>query len=330
MYRNFDNISPNWLRNISQLSFDEAALSLFQYQYQHCLIYQKYVNAIGKNTNSVSNILDIPFLPISFFKSHQVVSGVFEPALIFESSGTTTTVNSKHYVKDAQLYRASFIEAFEQFYGKPSDYVFLCLLPSYLERKNASLVYMAKALVAASAHSESGFYLDDFAALATQLQLLQQCNKKVMLLGVTFALLDFAEEFPMDLNKVIVMETGGMKGRKAEWTREEVHQYLQKQWQLPVVHSEYGMTELLSQAYSLGLGKFRAANTMKLLVRDPYDPFDVQLNGSGTANIIDLANIHSCAFIATDDIIKKHQDDTFEVLGRLDFSALRGCNLMVL
>lgn len=331
MYINIEHIAgqSNWLSGINPQHFEPYALSVFRYQYEHNAVYHDFVNAIGRNPEAIQAMQDIPFLPISFFKTHTVTAGHFNAGVVFESSGTTGTQNSKHFVRDAELYRQSFLLAFEQFYGQPQDYVFLCLLPSYLERGNSSLVYMADELIRRSGRVESGFYLNEWEKLALQLQQLKQQGQKVMLLGVTFALLDFAEQYPMDLSGTIVMETGGMKGRREEWTREQVHHFLKTQWNIPHVHSEYGMTELLSQAYSKGNGVFEAAATLKVFVRDENDPFDIKTSGNGCLNVIDLANIHSCSFIATDDIAKLAPDGSFEVLGRSDHSALRGCSLMV-
>jgi phenylacetate-coenzyme A ligase PaaK-like adenylate-forming protein len=331
MYINIEHTfgQYNWLSEINTQNFEQYALSIFQYQYKHCSVYHDFATAIGRKPETVQSLRSIPFLPISFFKTHSIVSGAFVPEVIFESSGTTSTQNSKHLVKDAGLYKESFLLAFEQFYGNPQDYVFLCLLPSYLERGNSSLVYMADELIRKSGRFESGFYLNEWEQLAQILQQLKQKKQKVMLLGVTFALLDFAEQYPMDLSGITVMETGGMKGRREEWTREQVHYFLKEKWHLSHIHSEYGMTELLSQAYSKGDGIFQVASTMKVFVRDENDPFEIRTTGSGCLNIIDLANIHSCSFIATDDISKLAADDSFEVLGRLDNSALRGCSLMV-
>jgi phenylacetate-coenzyme A ligase PaaK-like adenylate-forming protein len=331
MYSNIEQLTgkQHWLSNINTANFEACALSVFHYQYENCLVYNEFVNALGILPEKINSIVKIPYLPIAFFKSHKVVSGLFDAAVTFESSGTTGMQNSKHFVKSTNLYEDSFMIAFKQFYGDPEDYIFLCLLPSYLERGNSSLVYMADALIKKSKNPDSGFYLNEWEQLAATLQRLQSSNKKVMLLGVTFALLDFADQYPMNLEHVTVMETGGMKGRREEWTRDQVHEFLKEKWNLPAVHSEYGMTELLSQAYSKGEGIFEAASTMQVFVRDENDPFDIKTSGTGCLNIVDLANLHSCAFIATDDIAKLKADGTFEVMGRLDHSALRGCSLMV-
>lgn len=318
------------LAGINSDNFEEYALAVFNYQVKHNEIYHDFVAAIHKTPTNVLSLNAIPFLPIAFFKSHKVISGQFEEALVFESSGTTGTQNSRHYIKSPELYQQSFLQTFRQFYGEPEEYVFLCLLPSYLERGNSSLVYMANELIGLSKRPESGFYLDEWAELALRLKALQQKKQKVILIGVTFALLDFAEKYPMDLSGITVMETGGMKGRREEWTRMQVHGFLKQQWQLEKIHSEYGMTELLSQAYSAGDGQFLTPPIMKVMVRDENDPFDLRFAGSGCLNIIDLANVDSCSFIATDDIARIAADGSFEVMGRLDHSALRGCSLMVL
>lgn len=311
----------------SEQDFEERALSLFGWQSEHCPVYREYVRAIGRPLPT--SVVDIPFLPISFFKSHKVYCGGGDAEIYFESSGTTGDVPSRHYVRDVSLYEESFLYTFRLFYGDPGQYLFLCLLPSYLERERSSLVYMSKKLIEMSGDPRSGFYLYDWEALAGVLEVARADGKKVILLGVTFALLDFASAHPMDLSHVIVMETGGMKGRREEWIRGQVHEFLKQQWHLASVHSEYGMTELLSQAYAQEGGTFKAPPFMRALVRDESDPFDVSAVGKGCLNIVDLANVYSCAFIATDDIAKINKDGSFEVLGRLDHSALRGCSLMV-
>jgi len=321
--------TPDWLATLDPGNFEQAALSAFRFQYRHNDIYRSYVDALGKKDAGIDKITDIPYLPVSFFKSHTVLTNC-TPAdcpVVFESSGTTGMESSRHYIKEPALYRDSFTRIFERFYGSPSSFIFLCLLPSYIERGNSSLVYMADELIRLSRHEKSGFYLNEWEELAAMLA--QQRDRKIILLGVTFALLDFAAQFPADLSHVIVMETGGMKGRREEWTRQQVHDFLKQQWQLPAVHSEYGMTELLSQAYARENGIFQCPGFMKVLVRDENDPFDIRETGSGCLNIIDLANIHSCSFIATDDIGKIAADGSFEALGRADNSALRGCSLMV-
>jgi len=310
-------------------NFQDIALQVFEYQYHNNLLYKDYCDALHIDVAGVKTLVQIPFLPVSFFKSHKVMSGDARHAdIIFESSGTTGETPSRHYVADAHIYEASLLQGFKQFYGEPGEYVILALLPSYLERQNASLVYMAKTLMAKSGHADNGFYINEWAKLHDVLARLEAAGRKVLLLGVTFALLDFAAAYPMRLAHTVVMETGGMKGRREEMTRAEVHDILKTQWQLGDVHSEYGMTELLSQAYATAGGIFRCTETMRVLVRDINDPLEVMEKGSGVLNIIDLANVHSCSFIATEDIGHIAEDGSFEVLGRMDHSALRGCSLM--
>jgi len=323
--------SSEYILNAAHADFGMAALELFRYQYANNALYKSYCDLMKVDPQQVKDIFQVPFLPISFFKAQPIVSSpatADNAALVFESSGTTGEVPSRHFVHNAEIYEDCLLSGFREFYGAPADYTILALLPSYLERGNASLVYMARTLMGAGTAGESGFYINEWDKLADILQRNEAAGKKTLLLGVTFALLDFAESHPMDLRHAIVMETGGMKGRRVEMTRDEVHAILKQQWQLPVVHSEYGMTELLSQAYSEGDGIFRCSATMQVLVRDINDPLDVRRQGSGAVNVVDLANVHSCAFIATEDMGVINADGTFKVLGRLDHSALRGCSLM--
>lgn len=309
---------------------DPVALApeIFRFQYGQNAIYRAYTDALGVDPAAVRRIDQIPFLPIRFFKTHPVVCGEFEPEAVFESSGTTRTQNSRHFVKDTGIYTRSFIDAFRRMYGPVEDFVVLGLLPSYLERQHSSLVFMVKEMIARSRFPESGFYLYEHDKLAETLLALEARRQPVLLIGVTFALLDFAEAFRLNLRHTIVMETGGMKGRREEWTREELHAFLSERLGVPAVHAEYGMTELLSQAYSKGSGRFHCPPWMKIWLRDENDPFDLSA-ASGVINVVDLANIYSCAFVATDDIGRLHADGSFDVLGRLDNSALRGCSLMV-
>ncbi len=310
---------------------EKLALQLFQYQYGNNKIYQQWCGLLQVNPSSVTTIDKIPFLPISFFKTHVITTGTFLPGIIFTSSGTTQTSNSRHFVKDISLYKKSFTTAFESFYGNIKDLCIIGLLPSYLERNGSSLVIMVDELIQLSQHSQSGFYLYDFDKLKTMLQQLEEAKQKTILIGVTFALLDFAVACPMSLQHTIIMETGGMKGRKKELTREEVHTQLQQAFRISSVHSEYGMTELLSQAYSQDNGIYHCPSWMKVLVRNEEDPLHVTVTGKkGILNIIDLANIDSCAFIATDDAGIVYEDGSFEVLGRIDNSDLRGCSLLTL
>jgi len=278
----------------------------------------------------ISHYRDIPFLPIRFFKSHLVISGEYQPEITFSSSGTTGLSTSKHHIKDQNIYVESFKKAFEIFLGKPEEYIILAMLPSYLERDGSSLVFMLDALIKMSGQNKSGFFLHEYEALHALLMRLKSNGKKVILLGVSFALLDLAEQFPIDFPDLIIIETGGMKGRRKELIREELHQILKKGFGVDKIYSEYGMTELLSQAYSKGEGLFTSPPWMKVLIRDTNDPFSILSSGkTGGINVIDLANIYSCSFIATQDLGKIHKDGRFEVLGRFDSSDIRGCNLMV-
>ena len=318
-------------------NFNELAVELFNYQYQNNTVYRQYCDALKTNIESVHSIKKIPFLPISFFKTHVIKTGEFETDTIFESSGTTQSIISKHFVKDIELYRESFTTCFKKFCGPPENKCILGLLPSYLERKNSSLVMMTEVLIRASDNPLSGFYLHDHEKLHRTLMHNELLKMPTLLIGVTYALLDYAEKYPMQLHNTIVMETGGMKGRREEMTRQEVHSRLQDQLGLSLVHSEYGMTELLSQAYSKGDGIFHCPGWMKVLLRDEDDPFHIMSGAdaetrsqTGIINIIDLANIHSCCFIATDDIGRLHANESFEVLGRMDSSDVRGCSLMTL
>jgi hypothetical protein len=310
------------------IHFDELALQLYIHQLKHNAILHQYAALTNGNT-SVKSVNDFRFLPVNFFKQHQVITGNYTPQTVYTSSTTTGGIPSKHYVADVSIYQKSYLTAFQQFYGSPTDYVFLCLLPNYLERTGSSLIDMAQGLIDVSKQPESGFYLYDFEKLAQTIKQVLAQQKQVFLLGVTFALIDFAEKYPMDLKTTIVMETGGMKGRKEEQTRFEIHEFLKHQFQLTHIHSEYGMTELLSQAYSKGDGKFVCPPWMKIVITDLNDPFTLMPTGkAGIINVIDLANIDSCAFIQTQDLGRLLADGTFEVLGRMDNSEVRGCNLM--
>ncbi|MBI2729330.1 MAG: acyl transferase [Sphingobacteriales bacterium] len=318
----------NNIFNVLPDSMESMALEVFNFQYQQNDVYREFVKNLGVKKESVQSVVQIPFLPISFFKTHTVKTTVFESALVFASSGTTQAVTSFHYVKDATLYKRSFLQHFEEVYGASSSWCILALLPSYLERNNSSLVYMASELIKQSRHPDSGFYLNDFDKLYHTLKRLEQLKQPVILIGVTFALLDFFEKHSIHLMHTIVMETGGMKGRREEWTRQEVHAFIKSRTGLKKIHSEYGMTELLSQAYSKGDGIYQCADWMRVLVREEDDPLSVKSSGRGVLNIIDLANIYSCSFIATDDAGTVYEDGSFEVIGRVDNSDIRGCSLM--
>jgi hypothetical protein len=315
----------------SEAGFNELALEVFQFQYSHNSLYNQFVDGLGIDSNKINHITKIPFLPVSFFKSHKVYCSEKEEAIIFESSTTSGSIPSRHYVTDLDLYRKSFRKAFSQFYGAVEDYIIIGLLPSYLERKGSSLVYMANDLIQRSGHPASGFYLYEHDALASKLdEEARKGMKKIMLIGVGFALLDFIETHPMYLPEAIVIETGGMKGRREELIREELHDRLCKGFGVSLIHSEYGMTELLSQAWSQGGGLFRCPPWMNVMIRDANDPLYLAENGrTGGINVIDLANLYSCSFIATDDLGRTYPDGSFEVLGRFDASDVRGCSLMV-
>ena len=328
--------------SVTERAFRQLALDIFHFQFGANKVYNSYVNALGKTPSDVDEIEKIPFLPISFFKTDEIKTGRFNAEVIFKSSGTTQTISSQHHVKDVSIYAKSFTSAFKKMYGDLNGWCVLGLLPSYLEKGDSSLVYMVDSFIKQSQHGQSGFYLYDLDKLKETLLSLERSNQKTLLIGVTYALLDFAEKFPPDsyregLKNTIIMETGGMKGRRVELTRMEVHERLGKAFGNTEIHSEYGMTELLSQAYAKKEGRFQCSPWMKVLIRDDEDPLTVQDSDpiaigsgvvSGAINIIDLANVYSCSFIATDDIGKLYADKSFEVLGRMDGSDLRGCSLL--
>ena len=354
---------------VNEANFGPLALEIFKFQYANNPVYKNYADALGISPASVKTIGQIPFLPVRFFKTHAIQTTLFEPQAIFESSGTSGSNNSRHLIKDVSLYEESFTKGFEFFYGPVKDYCIIGLLPSYSERQNSSLVYMVEKMIQLSEHPQSGFYLHEYEKLFVVLSELERKQQRTLLIGVTFALLDMAEKFSLQLNHTIIMETGGMKGRREEMIRPQVHNILKKSFHVPVIHSEYGMTELLSQAYSKGDGIFYCPPWMKVMLRDEEDPLLVQSGvqlltpdsrllapdsrlptpgfrlptpdsllsapdsrlptQTGPINIIDLANIYSCSFIATDDVGRLYPDGRFEVFGRMDGSDLRGCSLMV-
>ncbi|RKR15117.1 acyl-protein synthetase LuxE [Maribacter vaceletii] len=315
----------------SKADFNALAIQVFKHQYKTNLVYQEFCNHLGKDVSNVSQIQEIPFIPIDFFKSKTILSGKEKAGTIFTSSGTTGSITSKHYVTDTKLYEESYLKAFKHFYGSITEYCVLALLPSYLERKGSSLIYMVDDLIKKSEHPKSGFFLNNTDTLLETLKTLQDSNTKILLIGVSFALLDLVEANQLHLKNTIVMETGGMKGRRKEMIREELHETLKKGFGVSKIHSEYGMTELLSQGYSNGNGIFNCPPWMKVLTRDTEDPLTLQGYGkTGGVNVIDLANINSCSFIATQDLGKVYENDTFEILGRFDHSDIRGCNLLVL
>jgi phenylacetate-coenzyme A ligase PaaK-like adenylate-forming protein len=323
----------NFTSSVSQVNesnFEDIALQLFHFQYKNNLLYQTYVNHLGKDTSQIKSIIDIPFLPIGFFKSHSIVSGSWNPEIVFTSSGTSGSMVSQHPVWNLDFYLNSSAAIFKSFYGSPEDYHFLALLPSYLERSGSSLITMVDYFIKRDATGHSGFYLSNHDEILRKIHTLKKSGKKTLLWGVSFALLDLAEKFEIDLSSCLVMETGGMKGRRKEWVREELHSFFCQRFNVMEIHSEYGMTELLSQAYSKGRGYFQPPAWMKILIRDINDPFQfVDEGGIGGVNVVDLANAHSCAFIETEDLGRVWQGLNFEILGRIDNSDIRGCNLLV-
>jgi phenylacetate-coenzyme A ligase PaaK-like adenylate-forming protein len=311
--------------------FEKMALKVFRHQYENNAVYREFCDLLSIEKTAVKSIKAIPFLPIQFFKSRKVVATSDPIQITFTSSGTTGAITSRHHVTDVNLYTQSFQTAFSNFYGNIEDYAVLAVLPSYLEREGSSLIYMVEDLIEKSQNEHSGFYLNNYDELIQKLKILDSSGQNVLLLGVTYALLDLIEKEIFSLNNTIVMETGGMKGKRKEMIREELHTTLCAGFGVPTIHSEYGMTELLSQAYSFGEGIFECPNWMQILIRDPEDPLHYLADGkNGGINVIDLANYNSCSFIATQDLGRKYANNSFEVLGRFDHSDIRGCNLMVI
>ena len=314
--------------SVTPTTFEEVTLRVFRYQYERIAIYRQYCDLLNRTAKNVQTIEDIPFLPIEFFKKHQILDGTLS-AIAFTSSGTSGNTTSTHFVKDTTVYEQSFINCFQKFYGPIREYAFFALLPSYLEREGSSLIYMVNYMIKHGKPS-SGFYLYNTEELLQNISAALERKEKVILFGVSFALLDLAEQHQFDFSEVTIIETGGMKGRKKEMIRSELHQILEQQLSTKNIHSEYGMTELLSQAYSMGDERFHCPPWMKVLIRSHNDPFDYEKpEKTGGINIIDLANLHSCSFIETQDLGKKHIDNSFEVLGRFDLSDIRGCNLLI-
>ncbi len=315
----------------SKKEFEKITLKVFRHQYDNNEVYRYFCSLLGKDKLNVKSVREIPFLPIQFFKSHDITSSQEPVQQVFTSSGTTGMATSRHLVTDVSYYEQSFRLAFSQFYGNIEDYAVLALLPSYLEREGSSLIYMVQDLIEGSNNPDSGFYLHNYDELIKKLLSLDNSGQNVLLIGVTYALLDLIEKQDFSLRNTIVMETGGMKGRRREMIREELHNVLCKGFNVSKIHSEYGMTELLSQAYSLGDGIFECPPWMDILIRDTEDALTlVDYGKTGGINVIDLANYNSCSFIATQDLGKKHSNQSFEVLGRFDNSDIRGCNLMVM
>jgi phenylacetate-coenzyme A ligase PaaK-like adenylate-forming protein len=325
------NPYPDLFSISSQKEFEKITLKVFRHQYDHNQVYQDFCSLLKKDKSNVKSIEEIPFLPIQFFKSHEILSSNDSVQETFTSSGTTGILTSKHLVTDLAIYEQSFRKTFSQFYGNTEDYVVLALLPSYLERDGSSLIYMVNDLIESSNHPESGFYLNNYDELIHKLIELDSWGQNILLIGVTYALLDLVEKQSFQLKNTIVMETGGMKGKRKEIIREELHAILCDGFGVSTIHSEYGMTELLSQAYSLGNGIFECPPWMSILIRDTEDALSyIDYGKTGGINVIDLANINSCSFIATQDLGKKYPNHSFEVLGRFDASDIRGCNLMVI
>lgn len=311
-------------------SFEKQALQVFRMQSIHTQIYKLYLKEIGCKPHDVTSIDQIPFLPITFFKTHSVLMKGCIPEKVFYSSGTTQAIRSKHEIVSLKLYEESFIKSFTHFFGNPKDYVILALLPSYLEQGNSSLVYMVEKLIEKSGKEASGFYLNDNATLVETLIKLDNSGTKTLLIGVSYALLDLIDSHQFSLKNTLVMETGGMKGRRKEMIKQDLHEKLKDGFGVNKIYSEYGMTELLSQAYSLGGQKFTAPSWMQIKIREVEDPFHFLPYGkTGGVNIIDLANYYSCSFIETQDLGKVYEDGSFEILGRFDHSDIRGCNLMI-
>ncbi|MEP2667502.1 MAG: acyl transferase [Cyclobacteriaceae bacterium] len=318
------------LSTVNDDNFENIALALFRLQAKENKVYQKYLTYLGVNVEGITQLEQIPFLPISFFKEQVVMSGQWKEESIFYSSSTTGTTPSRHFVHSMDSYLQNTERIFNTFYGAVNEYHFLALLPSYLEREGSSLVAMTNYFIQQSKSPYSSFYLNNKNDLINTLERLNELDRKVILLGVTFALLDLAEEQELDLSNCIVMETGGMKGRREEITRDELHRYLASRWNTSSVHSEYGMTELFSQAYAQEMGYFKSPAGMKVMIRSINDPFErLAVGKTGGINVIDLSNIYTCAFVETQDLGRIRQDGSFEVLGRIDNSDIRGCNLLV-
>lgn len=323
-------LSKEQVFSISNAQFNATALQVFRHQAANCAVYAKFIEGLKVDATKVKRVEQIPFLPVEFFKSHPVVSNNNDIEVTFSSSGTTGITTSRHLVTDVSWYVESFRRAFRLFYGDIENYTLLALLPSYLEREGSSLIYMADDLIKQSHNPDSGFYLYNYEELYHQLKKQQQAKKPTLLIGVTFALLDFVEQHPINFPELIIMETGGMKGKRKEMIREELHETLCKGFGVDTIHSEYGMTELLSQAYSSGNGIFNTPPWMRIITRDTNDPISLISYGkTGGVNIIDLANANSCSFIATQDLGKVYADGSFEILGRFDNADIRGCNLLI-
>ena len=315
--------------DVDDKNFEQIAFEVFQFQYINNNIYKSYCDLLKKTPSNIADISSIPFLPISFFKSHSVMC-TKKYDKVFHSSGTTNENLSKHYVSDIHVYEQSFLKNFIDNYGNPKDYVILGLLPNYMENENSSLIYMVNNLIELSESNDSGFFLKEYDFIIEKMKSLYKENKKIILIGVSYALLDLSESKSLNFENTIIIETGGMKGQRREMIKKELHETLKERTGLKKIHSEYGMTELLSQAYSKGDGIFSCPNWMRVFIRDMNDPnFLYSNNKSGGINIIDLANVNSCSFIATEDMGSLHENGSFEIMGRIDHSETRGCNLLL-
>jgi len=318
------------IARVEAASFEATALAVFRYQAVHNPLYAEFIQLLGIHPEKITRLANIPFLPIQLFKIHDIQTGTWSPEAVFSSSGTTGQTRSRHFVRHLAWYQACAKQGFEYFYGPVENYCILALLPSYLERSGSSLVAMADYFIRLSRHEQSGFFLYDHEALLERLTWCRQHNIPTLLIGVSFALLDLAEAHPADLGATIIMETGGMKGRREELTREVLHEKLKTAFSARYIHSEYGMTELMSQAYSKGDGLFQPSPTLRVVIRETSDPFSIERPGRpGAINLVDLANLDTLSFIATDDLGRGYADHSFEVLGRLDYSEVRGCTLMI-
>ncbi|MCD6019816.1 MAG: acyl transferase [Bacteroidetes bacterium] len=317
--------------HLTDAEFNEIAMEVFRHQAVNNKVYRDYLLNLQQDPDLIKHYSEVPFLPIEFFKTKQIVCDKVEDnSVCFSSSGTTGQITSKHFVNDIFVYETSFKKGFRQFYGNVEDYCILALLPNYLEREGSSLVYMFDKLIKDSGHPQSGFYLNNLDDLVRTIKTLKDSGQKTLLLGVTYAMLDLAERDVQLSENFIVMETGGMKGKRKELLKEELHAILKEKFNVSAIHSEYGMTELLSQAYSKKNGLFECPPWMKIMIRDVNDPFSyVRPNKGGGVNVIDLANVNSCSFIETKDLGRCDEYSHFEILGRFDNSDIRGCNLMI-
>lgn len=318
------------IQNIHEDAFEDIALQVFNYQKQNNPLYQEFINLLGLSSKNIQNLEDIPFLPIQFFKSHSIKTGHWKAVTTFSSSGTTQTIQSKHYLKNKDWYIRNSCNAFEAQYGPLKDYIVLALLPSYLEREGSSLIYMVDAFIQKTNHPLSGFFLYNTQKLSEVLSLAAKENRSILLIGVSYALLDYIQEYKLEIPDLLVMETGGMKGKRKEMTKEQLHNQLKNGFGIRNIHSEYGMTELLSQAYSTQNGVFSPSATMHVCIREINDPMCIQSDGKiGAVNVVDLLNLDTCSFIATDDLGRRYANGQFSLHGRLDASDLRGCNLLL-